>query len=80
MPIPYEFMDITLNLTLERIYMRIDEPTVLQTLHQEILGIRKKLLTEYIESKQVEKKEFETYIEPQQKGQDETGQWLYGRN
>jgi hypothetical protein len=63
-PIPYEYMELVIALTLERIYMRIDEPALLQELHKEILGIRKEMLTQYVESKKVLEKEFEMYIEP----------------
>jgi len=71
-PIPYEYMELVIALTLERIYMRIDEPQLLQVLHKEILEVRKDNMTKYIEQKQVEKKEFENYIEPDPK--NETGQ------
>lgn len=63
-PIPYEYMELVIALTLERIYMRIDEPQLLQNLHKEILEIRKSNMMKYIESKQVKEKEFENYIEP----------------
>jgi hypothetical protein len=64
-PIPYEFMDILIALTLERIYLRIGEPALIKNLHEEVLKMRKSVLETYLNSKAILKREFEVYVEPQ---------------